>query len=82
MNTTTFTATVTAQGATITLERRINGALAGCEPIHSIPLPSQKFGVTWLNNAMEAKGFTVESAWAFEFTQDGLQMEAILSEVQ
>lgn len=79
----TFTASVTTKDIVITLERRTDsGQLTASEPVNVIPLPAEKFGITWLNNAIQAKGFHVDSAWAFETTDDGLHMGAVLSEIQ
>ena len=78
----TFSAVVEADGITIVMERRYNGALSNCEPSMSIALPTEgAFGLTWLANAIEAKGFRVESAWAIKPTQNGLQMTAVVSEI-
>lgn len=78
----TYTATVTPTGIIITLERRTDaGQLTGSEPVNTIPLPSVVFGLTWLANAIESKGFKVESAWAIEAVQDGLRMSAVVSEI-
>ena len=77
-----FTAFVDATDITITLERRYNGALSSCMPIWTIPLPGRKFGITWLNDAIAAKGFTVESTWIMSVGQEGLRMEAVLAEVR
>lgn len=77
----TYTAAVTTSGVVITLERRTDaGQLTGSEPAGVIVLPSEKFGISWLNNAIEAKGFIVHSAWGIEATMDGLRMEAVLIE--
>ena len=78
----TFAAFVDATDITITLERRCNGALSSCMPIWTIPLPARKFGITWLNDAIKAKGFTVESTWIMSVGQDRQRMEAVLAEVR
>jgi len=79
----TFSADVTTGDVVITLERRTDaGQLTSSEPVAVIPLPHEKFGITWLNNAVESKGYQVDSAWAIETGRDGLRMTAIVSEVR
>ncbi len=49
----TFTAVVSIDGElVITLERRTDsGQMTSCQPIHVLPVPREKFGVTWLSEA-------------------------------
>ena len=75
----TFTAVIAGEGHDITI---ISTRGSNSGPIFTIPLPTDgKFGMTWINNAIEAKGFRVESAWSFQVVTNGLWMEAILSEI-